>query len=698
MSLRLRLFLAFVVMVAIPLAISLFVVLRNVGTQLDREVRAPLPSVAENADAVLSQLEQRSRTAVIELGRGSVVRDRLHLDTPITPIERNRIAVFLEDYGSKSDLFPDFMAVTDATGGVLADYQRRPPEFRDAELAPTLDEVIAATSRKPARQAGPYTVYAVSDLVNATSRELVGRLVAGFWLDDETLRREVRETGGREVTLMTVGHVIATTVDDSGLVARLPDVSRGEDSSRLGDDVFVARLTSTVNGVDIVATAPRQTVTTRRGEILRSLLPVLVVSLLLAGLLGRWVARVTTRPLEQLAGAARRVAAGHLDTHIDISSHDEIGRLGEAFNTMTVELRQYVDALHQSRDELSGSLTRLGDTLSSTHDLKKMLAVVLETAMVTSGAEAGSLMLFARNRNELFLKVGRGLDGRVSGNAVRVKVGSGVAGRVARTGEPLHGRVGDGPDQLQLGPNEPSARSLVAVPLRSHERIIGVLSLYDRQDGTVFGEDDVSTIRAFANQASTAIDNVLLHQEAQRMSITDGLTGLWNYRYFQMKLTEELERSGRFHRPLALVILDLDHFKKVNDEHGHQRGDSVLIELSARVKATIREVDVLARYGGEEFVLVLPETDVDGAKKTAARICEVVRQRPFGGRGETPLAITVSVGAAIYPRHADDGAALIAAADAALYEAKNGGRDRYVLSTSQPVPPFEPESTALSDH
>jgi len=190
----------------------------------------------------------------------------------------------------------------------------------------------------------------------------------------------------------------------------------------------------------------------------------------------------------------------------------------------------------------------------------------------------------------------------------------------------------------------------------------------------------LSTIRAFANQATVAIDNVLLHQEAQRLSITDGLTGLWNYRYFQMTIDKEIERASRFGRPLSVLMLDLDKFKAVNDTYGHQRGDSVLIELATRIKGAIREVDTLARYGGEEFVLILPETDVTGALQTAEKVCELVRNRRFGSTDEEPLRLTISVGLAVYPDHASTPAGLVKAADTALYAAKGAGRDRVVMA------------------
>jgi HAMP domain-containing protein len=167
-----------------------------------------------------------------------------------------------------------------------------------------------------------------------------------------------------------------------------------------------------------------------------------------------WLRRQRHR-LRELSDAAFAVADGRLDTHIDIKSRDEVGKLALAFNTMTDELRTYIHALQDSRDELKRNLTRLGDTLSSTHDLKKMLAVILETAMVTIRAEAGALMLFSSNRDELYLKVGRGLDGRLSSASLRLPVGEGVAGRVAQTGEGVHGHTGPDSQELRLAEVEP---------------------------------------------------------------------------------------------------------------------------------------------------------------------------------------------------------------------------------------------------
>ena len=155
---------------------------------------------------------------------------------------------------------------------------------------------------------------------------------------------------------------------------------------------------------------------------------------------------------------------------------------------------------------------------------------------------------------------------------------------------------------------------------------------------------------------------------------------MWNYRYFQMTVGKEIERAARFSRPLALLMLDLDHFKNVNDTFGHQRGDAVLVELAARVRGQVRDVDTVARYGGEEVVVVLPETDEAGAVRAAERICDVVRRRCFGEPGQVPVDVTVSVGVAVFPMHGATAGALLRRADEALYDAKRAGRDTWRMA------------------
>ena len=252
----------------------------------------------------------------------------------------------------------------------------------------------------------------------------------------------------------------------------------------------------------------------------------------------------------------------------------------------------------------------------------------------------------------------------------RLKPGEGAAGVAVARDEVVHV-----PGDATLSPSEPMADAAVAIPLRRGNHAIGVLALYGRGPAETFSADDVHLLQSLMHQAETAIENTFLYEEATRLSITDGLTGLWNRRLFDLRISEELQRAIRFQEPFGLMLVDLDHFKNVNDRYGHQAGDAVLVELARRLSDATREVDVVTRFGGEEFALILPKTPVQGTLRLAEKVREVVSNEPFVA-GNASIPVTVSVGAAGYPDHGLSTADLLSAADAALYRAKENGRNR----------------------
>ena len=195
-----------------------------------------------------------------------------------------------------------------------------------------------------------------------------------------------------------------------------------------------------------------------------------------------------------------------------------------------------------------------------------------------------------------------------------------------------------------------------------------------------------AAVEALAAHAGTAVANVREHIDTQRLSVTDPLTGAGNVRHLTATLNREVERAHRFGRTLSVLMLDLDHFKLVNDAGGHDYGDAVLREFAARLHGCVREVDLVARRGGEEFTVVLPETPAAGAQAVARRILQRVRAVPFvhGGVSRT---VTVSVGVATYPEHAGSAGGVMRAADIALYQAKHEGRDRWCMAEPLPDPP-----------
>jgi len=168
------------------------------------------------------------------------------------------------------------------------------------------------------------------------------------------------------------------------------------------------------------------------------------------------------------------------------------------------------------------------------------------------------------------------------------------------------------------------------------------------------------------------------HDELERLSTTDTLTGLSNRRHLMNFLAQEMERAKRADRPFSILMLDVDHFKKYNDTHGHQAGDEVLARIGTVLRNSIRPYDCAARYGGEEFLVMLSGSSLGPARESAERIRKQVQAEQFDAE-----SVTISIGVAEYPSHGDTAKAVIGQADAALYEAKRAGRDRVVCAVAK---------------
>lgn len=413
------------------------------------------------------------------------------------------------------------------------------------------------------------------------------------------------------------------------------------------------------------------------GAPLRHELEIFGIAVLIGIAIGLPVSQALVKPLRELARASTGIARGEFGAQVSVTGADEVGRIAGAINRLSAELRHNITDADASRDEVRNSVRRLGEALRSTgpRDLGKLLSVVLETALVAVEGKSGAVFLLSANRSDLYIKIGRHLDPEVARR--RIPVGNGIVGWVAQNRRSV--LLPSGPDGPVPVDPEPTEATVLAVPLETQTQLLGVLALYGHKRPGAFGADDLDIIDSLARQACVGIDNVLLHQEAERLSITDGLTGVWNRRYFQIQLGQDFQRALRWGRPLSLLMIDLDRFKKVNDRHGHQRGDAILIELAQRVVSHVRHgIDTFARYGGEEFVLILPETGTDGAHVAAEKIRQEIAAAPFGGGDEAPVDVTVSIGYAVFPQQGPTPQVLAHAADLALYAAKARGRDRVV--------------------
>jgi len=655
LSLRTRLYVVLGALSLVPVlvgALLLIFVVPSIGT--DRlESRIPV-----SGDAVRSEI--RDECVLLGLAARSVALES-GLANPSTAVEN-----------AVSGGYASYAAVLRPDGSVLADFGQLP----DGAGLPAGFTSCTGASDSGMVIAGSVPVKGVTGAARAVASESMDRAFV-----DRLIRRAGAEG---DVILLRGGTVVA-----SSLSAR----DARELATSLGTRRGLVHVGNRVTEVGRPSSgAPYTIIVTARNSGLGSGTVALFVMILVAGsaaavLLVTVVARSLSKPFADLTEVAERVAErvaegdlDELDVIVDDLPQGEAGRLGEAFNRMTTELRRNMSQLEQSQENLRESLERVGDTLVSTLNLEGLVQVVLETAVVTLHARAGVVLYGAPDDLQLVAEQGLHEVGLVAPTGITP--GAGVLGRVLASGEGVRGTIGSGPAELKPVATEPAEGDILATPLRSMGEVIGVLALYGRDSGRPFDATDDDALRTLAGQAGAAIDNVALHREAERLSTTDGLTGLWNFRYLSSSLAREIERSTRFQRPLAVLMLDLDHFKQVNDTYGHARGDSVLREVALRVQEQIREVDTFARYGGEEFVVVLPETSVEGAAQLADRICDAVRREPFRHDGEAPLDITVSVGGAAYPEHGSSAATLMRAADKALYVAKSEGRDRWHMPGS----------------
>ncbi len=216
--------------------------------------------------------------------------------------------------------------------------------------------------------------------------------------------------------------------------------------------------------------------------------------------------------------------------------------------------------------------------------------------------------------------------------------------------------------------------SFLAVPMRHQQKSIGALLLGSRHKDA-FSSHQAHVLSILCNQTAVSLENSAIIQKMEELAITDGLTGLYNHRFFQDAIQRELERAERQVQPLALLILDIDHFKGLNDSFGHPAGDSVLKTLANLLIANARKVDLLSRYGGEEFAALLPGISIKNARKTAERWRKIIQRTSFKWDVKS-FAITVSIGVACYPDDATAKMDLIEKADRALYDAKERGRNQ----------------------
>lgn len=381
------------------------------------------------------------------------------------------------------------------------------------------------------------------------------------------------------------------------------------------------------------------------------------------------VKKKTIEPIHEISLLSYEMAEGRLDREIKVTSGDEIEDLAKNFNLMAKTLKEKLKTLEETvnkEQRLVRELAILNDFVgyaSSETEFEVVLKRFIEIARDLLRAEAGAVYLIKPDGSKLYLST----DGILTEDAV-IDLLSQRPERIIESQIPT---IKNG---LSINIGGKTLRNLLALPLRSATELECLLLLINKSGD--FTTEDEDSLFNFAFQSFYIIS---LQNKLAMLATTDGLTGLYNHRTFQVRLSEEILRADRYNKDIILLLLDIDHFKHFNDTYGHQTGDEVLKVIAKIIRGNTRKVDFPARYGGEEFAVILPESDCTHAITVAERIRTAVMEYPFLLRDGSRVPITVSVGISCYPKDATQKEELIKKADMALYKAKHSGRNRVCL-------------------
>ncbi|MDD3925198.1 MAG: diguanylate cyclase [bacterium] len=366
-----------------------------------------------------------------------------------------------------------------------------------------------------------------------------------------------------------------------------------------------------------------------------------------------------------------------------------LAALGRIISSMIAASWHNLDLYRQAESDLRfkvNELSYLFEISKSLHgqlDFEENSNCFLRKVMEFSGASTGVIMLLDEEKQIIRHLASAGCSPMV--RSIELSPGEDLSGHVIETGE--YGVIADMNEsefplrddfRFSLG----KTVSIISVPLKIEGRSLGVLHLGYREMHYPVAEE-INLLTVVAHEAAVVIEHGRLFKEVSRLAVTDGLTRLNNHRYLQQRLDEELERAKRFQRPLSVLMLDIDHFKRYNDRFGHLAGDILLKRLSGLLESSTRSMDILARYGGEEFCIVLPETGVAEAELVAERIRREVREtlhyhnQEDGSEGK----VTVSIGISTFPSDGQSKTMLLSNSDKALYRAKQNGRNRVVVAS-----------------
>ena len=331
-------------------------------------------------------------------------------------------------------------------------------------------------------------------------------------------------------------------------------------------------------------------------------------------------------------------------------------------------------AMSRETDVLK-TLLEVSRLISSNTPIPKVIKQICRKLRKLLGTDDCSIMILNEKSRELAFSESSGLTHWEMKN-IRFALGEGVAGWVAKHKKPV--LIEDVRTDVRFKVVDQQKRSMVSMiscPLMVKRRVIGVVSLTTREEGHTFSQDELELVVLMSAHISLALENNRLYE----ISVLDGLTNIYNRRYLEQRLMEEVAYSRRYTKPLSVVLLDIDFFKRLNDTYGHQAGDHVLRKVAAILSEALREYDVVARYGGEEFAIVLPTTPKQKSATIAERLRLAICGEDFRFKDQD-INCSISLGVACFPDDGQDADSLVASADKALYKAKDCGRNQVALA------------------
>ncbi|HKT13390.1 MAG TPA: sensor domain-containing diguanylate cyclase [Terriglobia bacterium] len=336
--------------------------------------------------------------------------------------------------------------------------------------------------------------------------------------------------------------------------------------------------------------------------------------------------------------------------------------------------------------ELERQIARLslfhevGKAVASTLDLQKVLETIMNKISDFLRPDTWVLLLLDEKSNELHYEMASG-DGAAELKGLRVRLGEGIGGWVAEHGEVvLIEDVASEPRfSLEKEPWHGGAGSIVCVPVKGRGRVLGAIELVNTSENQHFHEDDIPILANLADYAAIALENARYVQRIHELTITDDCTALYNARHLNFVLDAEIYRSVRYGYEFSVIFIDLDHFKLVNDRHGHLAGSKLLWHVGTLIKGHLRLIDYAFRYGGDEFVVLLPQTSKYNALSVVRRLREMLNSKVFLDEEGLNVKVTASFGVAGFPTDARTRKDLLRLADEAMYLVKNTTRNNIAL-------------------